>query len=216
MTPNRLTLPLLILLFLLPVVPSSGLSWLGIDTGLILLINTDQDSAPSPLLNTLGVSIPFLGGDNPLYWEASLLFFNTHYQHSIGANGMDRFTPAEIEKADSLWTLGLILDTRFGYALKLGDTVRIGGAAGLAAVFRLPLIAIEQGGEYQGPAMSYFLTRFLYPELEIAVHWDILKSMGLAIAVRGLFPLFHIWDGENLPFFDQMMIMGNLEFRIFL
>jgi len=32
--------------------------------------------------------------------------------------------------------------------------------------------------------------------------------------VRAFYPIFHIWDGENLPFLDQLMIAGSLGFSI--
>ena len=143
---------------------------------------------------------------------------NTQYQYSTTGedDATGRFAPAEIERANSLWVLGVLLDTRFGYAFELSDTLRLGGAAGLALVFRLPLIAFEDAGQYQADAFSYFLIRFLYPEIEIALHWDLLKDIGISFALRGLFPLFHIWDGEDVLFVDQLIIMGNLELRILL
>ena len=124
------------LLLLFPLLGSSGLIWLGIDTGTLLLFNSEENSAPSPLLTTLGVSIPILQKDNPIYWLAALNFFGTYYEYSA-----DRALPAEIEKADTLWTLGVILDTRFGFAFSvLEDKLKFGASGGLALVFRFPLI----------------------------------------------------------------------------
>jgi hypothetical protein len=214
---GRCRLLFLTMLFFIPLLAVPCLDWIEVDAGLMVLINTYEDSAPSPFLNTLGVSIPIplVSSDGPLYWDTSLLLFSLHYQYSEGENG-GLFLPAEIEKADTLWTLGIILDTRFGYAFSLSERVRLGGAAGLAAVFRLPIVAIEEGGEHQGEAWSYFLARSVYPELELACRWDILKRLGLVFSVRGLFPIFHLWDGEGAPFFDQFIIMANIGFRIYL
>ncbi len=215
----KICLVAILMLLFVSVYVVPALDWLGLDAGIFVLVNTDEDSAPSPLLNTLGMSIPFLYYNTPLYWEASLLFFNTQYQYSFetsaaDAAGRPAFTPAEIEKANSLWVLGVLLDTRFGYMFELSDRIRLGGAGGLALVFRLPLIAFDDGAQYQPDAFAYFFTRFLYPEVELAFHWDILDDLGLSFTLRGLFPIFHIWDGENVSFADQLLIMGNLCVRI--
>jgi hypothetical protein len=211
-------LVVILLVVLVPARSLQALDWIEVDAGMIFLVNTDEDSAPSPILNTLGVSIPIplFDDEDPFYWEASLLFFSLFYQHSLSQDGGDLYRPAELEKADTLWTLGVIIDTRLGYAFTLSEKVRLGGAVGLAGVLRLPLIAIEQGGQYQGAAWSYFLTRSVYPELEISCFWRAFPGLGFSFAVRSLFPLFHIWDGEGTSFFDQMIIMGNIGFRIFL
>ncbi len=208
----------ILLLLVLPLSAIRALDWIEVDAGLMILINTYEDSAPSPLLNHLGVSIPIplISAESPLYWDASLLFFfPLYYQHNE-AGDAPKFSPAEIEKADTLWTLGIILETRFGYMFTLSERVRLGGAAGLAAVFRLPIVAIEGGSAHQGEAWSYFLARSVYPQVEIACVWDVLDKLGLVFSVRGLFPIFHLWDGENLPFFDQFFLMANLGFRIYL
>ncbi len=215
--PLRMT-ALITILLLTSLTGALGLSWVEIDAGLMVLINTEQDSAPSPFLNTLGAAIPIpvISEQSPLYWEASLLLFSLYYQYDPLDDGSPRFTPAELERADTLWTLGLILDTRFGYTFTLSDTVELGGGAGLAAVFRLPLIAIEEGGQHRGKAFSYFLIRSVYPELEITCRWRISDPLGLTFALRSYFPLFHLWDGENTSFFDQTIIMATIGFRIFL
>jgi len=215
---NHTFLCILVLLFI-PLIALPGLDWIEADAGLMFLINTYEDSAPSPLLlNHLGVSIPIpvMSAESPLYWDASLLFFFPLYYQYNEADGAPQFSPAEIERADTLWTLGIILETRFGYMFTLSERVRLGGAAGLAAVFRLPIVAIEQGGEHQGEAWSYFLLRSVYPQLDIACVWDVLDGLGLVFSVRGLFPIFHLWDGESLPFFDQFIVMANLGFRFYL
>ncbi len=214
---NHTSLYILLLLFV-PLIALPGLDWIEVDAGLMFLINTHEDSAPSPLLNHLGVSIPIsvVSSESPLYWDASFLFFFPLYYQYNETDDAPQFSPAEIERADTLWTLGIILETRFGYMFTLSERVRLGGAVGLAAVFRLPIIAIEQGGEHQGEAWSYFLLRSVYPQLEIACTWDVHDRLGLVFSVRGLFPIFHLWDGESLPFFDQFIIMANLGFRIYL
>ena len=197
------------LVFFVCLTPLGALDWIGADTGLLLLLNSEEDSAPGPLMNTFGASMPFWTRPGPLYWDGSLLFFHTYYQYEG-----DRPTPAEREKSNTLLTIGMLVESRFGYSFQLTEKLALGGAAGLALVFRFPLFAIEEGGENRGPAFSYLMTRFLYPQLEMRLIWDVLETLGLGISFRGLFPFFHIWGGGAVPFYDQFIIMGNLEFRI--
>ena len=84
----------------------------------------------------------------------------------------------------------------------------------MAAVFRFPLFSIGDGAEGREASFKYFFTRFLYPELEIRVLWKAVESFSLSFAFRTLFPIFHLWGGEDLPFSDQMIFMGDLGFRI--
>ena len=50
-----------LLLFFIPLTLIPGLDWMAVDSGLLYLINTEEDSAPSPLLTTVGMSLPFTG-----------------------------------------------------------------------------------------------------------------------------------------------------------
>ncbi|MBN1837557.1 MAG: hypothetical protein JW820_17000, partial [Spirochaetales bacterium] len=77
----------------------SALSSLGIDGGLTFLVNTDTAGAPSPLMPTIGVNLPF---GRPLDLEVGVLAWGTYYLYADG-----RAIPAELEHRD-FWVLGLI------------------------------------------------------------------------------------------------------------
>ena len=103
------------LLLAIPPLLSQGLSWLGVDAGPMLLLNAEPDSGPSPLLYTLGLSMPIRQTDGGFYWEARYGFFHTRYLYADG-----KASPAEKEAAGSLWTLGLDLESSLGYRFDLG------------------------------------------------------------------------------------------------
>lgn len=177
-----------------------SIDYLSIDGGAIKMLNAEENSAPGPLMPTFGVSFNILPVEKPLLLEAGLLFFGTGYQYIN-----DRAVPAELEAANSLFVLGILLEARFGYLFTLTDMFKIGGTVGIASVFRFPVKAYDNGGENQGDAVAYFLPRFLYPEVEVTFRWKLKEKIGLSLGVRCMLPIFHIWDGESLPFYDQMM-----------
>ena len=200
---------IIVLLLVMPLTAALGLSWLEIDVGLLYLLNGDQDSGPSPLLTTLGASIPINRVSRPLVWNTGLHLFGVHYQYAS-----DRATPAELEFADSLWTLGIMVDSTFGYRFAPGEKIGFGGAAGLAGVFRIPLFPVGGGAEFWGDTFKYFLSRFLYTEVMFFLDWAVREKLTLDFSLRILYPVFNLWGGGSLPFYDQLIIKGLIGFRI--
>ena len=176
-----------------------ALSALEIDGGLTFLGNTDQDSAPSPLMPTFGVNLP-LG--TPVDLEVGVLAWGTYYLY---AN--DRTVPAELEFRD-FWVLGLVADARIGYTFRIGQDVALGAHGGLALLLRVPIPLFDDAAPETGAAAGYLygMGRFLYPEGELFGRFRLTDSVALRVSARGYFPIFHLWDGEALPFLDQLMV----------
>ena len=179
----------------------SALSELEINGGLSFLGNTDPDGAPSPLMPTFGVNLP-LG--TPVDLEVGVLAWGTYYLY---ANG--RAVPAEVEFRD-FWVLGLLADARIGYTFRLGQNVALGAHGGLALLLRAPIPLFDDAAPQTGAAMGYLygMARFLYPEAELFGRFRLSEGLALRVSVRGYFPIFHLWDGEGLPFLDQLMVSG--------
>ena len=111
-------------------------------------------------------------------------------------------------------TIGLLVESRFGYSFRLAEKLTLGAGGGLAFVFRLPIFSIGEGGENRGPSFAYLMSRFLYPQVAVRFVWDVLEPLSLAFSVRSMFPFFHVWGGGAVPFYDQFILLGNLEFRV--
>jgi hypothetical protein len=176
-----------------------ALSELEIDGGLTLLGNTDADGAPSPLMPTIGVNLPF---GVPLDLEVGVLAWGTYYLYAGG-----RAVPAELEHRD-FWVLGLLADARVGYTFRISEAVALGARGGLALLLRVPIPLFDDAAANTGPAMGYLYgsLRFVYPEAELFGRFRLTEALGLRISLRGYFPVFHLWDGEGLPFGDQLMV----------
>jgi hypothetical protein len=182
------------------------MDWFALDSGLQYLISTEVQSAPNPILFSIGSSIPLGQFQGPFYWETGLLFWGTTYRYLAG-----KAFPTEPETADNLWVLATHLDTRIGLSFKLGERARLGTGIGLATIFRIPIVG--EGTQDRQDMTAYFLSRFLYPELEVFYSAGIRENLALAFSLRGLFPIFHLWDGEGASFQDQLIVMGLVSFR---
>jgi len=197
----------LFLFFLLPLCLIPALDSYTVEGGLQLLINSDQDSAPSPLMPTIGFSRPF--------WQRGIftlnggaLFFGTFYQYQN-----NRALPAELEHRDFL-VLASLVDARIGPEFIITNRLKAGAGLGLALFIRLPIPLFDDIKDDFAPLAGYFYAgRFAYPETELYAAWKLNDKFELKTSIRALFPIFHLWDGEDLPFVDQMLISGLIGIR---
>jgi hypothetical protein len=97
--------------------------------------------------------------------------------------------------------------------------LEVGTTLGLDALLRFPVwpyylaqVAIDASAN----AWPYFYgaARFLYPEARVFLRWQIVDTVGLVFSVRGFYPLAHLWDGQNLSFWDEFMVCGTLGFSV--
>jgi hypothetical protein len=79
-------------------------------------------------------------------------------------------------------------------------------------LLRAPIPLFDDASSQTGAAMGYLygMARFIYPEVELFGGLRLVEGVALRISLRGYFPLFHLWDGESLPFADQLMVSGLL------
>ncbi len=198
-----------------------SLTEVDVNVGLLFIGSSPPPGygAPSPLLQTIGVSFPMsLGG--PWYMEPTIEFFGTNYEWTAAAGStVSRAVPATIEAAAGFFTLGTIITCQFGGMWPVAPTVKLGGSLGLDFVLRFPLELSNNDSTSvagRGPALSYFFGagRFLLPETRFVVRWQVFEPVALVFTLRGMYPVFHLWDGEGLPFYDQLMTALDLGFAI--
>lgn len=175
--------------------------WLG---------NSVTDSAPSPILSVWGAGARF-HLEGPFWFNPEMSFYGIEYFYEN-----NKALPAEIEYKDAVGTLGILLDPLlvFEYPLDDKNRLKLGGGAGPAFSIKIPLIA--HGEDPSGDVAGYFFGggRFLYFELKSYFDWNVTDWLGLTIRIRTLLPVFHFWDGEGSPFYDQLLAGGGVGLRL--
>lgn len=217
---KRIILVLACLLLLLGgAVTAPALSIPGIDLfgGLVFVGNGNAEGGPSPLLGYWGVGMPVRINEN-MYFGPELGMFSTQYQ--LTSDG-SKAVPTEVEFADSLWMISLLLDASFRYLFEVSDTLLLGPSAHLGFIFRIPILGYglaagdSSDPTYGSSIVSYFYSqvRFFLPGVGFRLYWDLFERLGFLFRLTGYFPIFHLWDGEGAPFYDQMIVSGTVGVR---
>lgn len=189
----------------------SAISYLGVETGLIFIFNSEEVSAPSPvILQGVGVTVPLME-EGGFLLETGILFYGTPYQYAGS-----RAAPADVERADTIWTLFTQLDIRAGYIFDLTSSLKAGGAVGLAFLLRFPLIPYDNGAQYQSQMFSYFFEygRFILPEVQVFLKWAIVDNINLCFKIRAMITVANFWSPVAVPFWDHLFLEGLIAMEI--
>jgi len=189
--------------FLLSGVPLPALDTFGLDGGLFFIGSTDPDSAPSPLLPAVGVTLPIQRKLWIFQPEYSFLLTGTYYQY---AN--NRASPAELDFRD--YAVACILaDIRGAYTFLKRKKFSMGTDIGLSAFLRIPIPLFPDAGEDFGSTLSYFYVfRFLYPETGFFGTYRIREDLDLKLSLRAYWPLYLLWSPEDPPFPEGLLVSG--------
>lgn len=212
-TVGRRPLVFALLLLCFPVVAGNALSLSSVDvrSGILWLGSSGggQVVAPSPFLNVWGVSLP-LNFNSSIALVPEIDLFGTQYQ-LFGS----RAIPTEIEFRSSVWLLNVIVDPAVRYQIRLSKSLTWGVELSPAFVFHIPTVSWDLTSQQIGQITGYFysLGRFIYPEAGTSLSYQLLPNIGLEVRLRSFFPIFHLWDGEGLPFYDQLMVDGSIGLR---
>jgi hypothetical protein len=190
-----------------------SLGELDINAGLLFIGATDPQAAPSPLVPMFGASLP-IEIAAPFYLEPGLEFYGLDYMYTGS-----RAVPTEIESNAGFFTIAALVSLHATLRFPIAEALEIGGSLGLDCLLRFPLELVNTSAasvEGRDPALAYFFGsgRFFYPETRIFLKWQALDFLGLIFSLRAFYPVFHLWDGEGLPFLDQLMLSGTIGFAI--
>ncbi|MBN1522918.1 MAG: hypothetical protein JW904_00435 [Spirochaetales bacterium] len=189
-----------LLLFVLSTTLCFSLRSLDVETGLVFHLSSESQSAPNPaIFQGFGVSMPFLEEEG-FFIDAGILLYGGHYEYVNG-----RATPADMERADTIWTLMVQLDGRIGYTFRINDTLTFTSAFGPTVIGGIPIFAFDSGEAVRGDLFLFFYTniRFLHFQGQLSLQWRLAEKFSLVFKVRGLYPVSAI-----LEFLDYVPING--------
>jgi len=189
--------------FLLSGVPLPALDTFELDGGLFFITSTDPDSAPSPLLPSIGLTFPTQRTLWIFQLETSFLLTGTWYQY---ANG--RASPAEPEFRDYA-TVCILSDFRGTYTFLKRKSFSMGTDVGLAAFLRLPIPLDSDAVQDLGSTLTdFYVFRFVYPETGIFGTYRIREDLDLKLSLRACWPLYLLWSPEDPPFPEGLLATG--------
>jgi hypothetical protein len=203
----------LIVSLLLAVIPTLvfafKISELDINASPVLFIGSSPPGAPSPLVQTLGTSL-VIQSDGPFFFEPTIEFFGSYYE-VIGS----RTVPSPYESGTSFLTIASLITLQSGLMYTVSKDIEMGGALGVDFLIRFP-VEFQNTDADTGDGLTYFYSqgRFIYPETRFITRWHVADGVTLVFTLRAMYPLFHLWDGESLPFYDQLMAGVDIGFVI--
>lgn len=169
--------------------------------------NTVGDGAPDPVVNTLGLSVPFrFSGHWTVRPEVQAFILGYKYQDG-------RAVPESAE-FDNVSVLSLMINPTGGYEFPLSPTLTWNVEGGLGILARLPLyLNGTTAGPMALPVTGWLVAgRLFYPNVATAVVWQF--SPVLAAVVRGqlFYPIFDLWNG--LPWNDELTYGVGIGIRL--
>ncbi len=210
-----------------------ALESIDVKGGLIWIGNAPV-AAPDPFLATTGVSVPIRFASFFLL-APELRYIGIPYAIEYG-----RPVPVEMEFMNSVFVLGFLLEPRALFDFQITDSFSLGAYLSPSFLIRIPGKVWDNGERAPIAAYQYGMGRFFYPEAGLTVDWKLPFStrsaeaeamnngeftdpppyegidIHLVVDLNAYFPLFHAWDGEGLPFYDQFMASGVVGLRFFL
>lgn len=190
-------------LLLLVLTPASwGLTLWGVDiNGLELqssylsIRNTVNNGAPDPLVNTLGVSVPFRFGGHWTFRPEAQMFF-------VGYKYEDGRAVPESAEWDNVTILSLMINPTGGYEFPLNPALVWSVEGGLGFLARVPVFLNgKTAGEMALPATGWLLARLFYPNVGTGLTWQFSPLFAGTLRAQLFYPVFNLWNG--LPWDDQ-------------
>ena len=204
---NKKIISFLILFFLVFTLYGFDFESYGVTGGVMYIENSSTDGAPSPIL-------PYLGANASFYLKEKMFIeptiaFNWNYYLWSTKEGMA--LPAEIEYADSVLLLNIIIDCPFVMKYDFKKNLSLCWLASPLFIFRVPLKTWGEGESQKSDIMSYFYGgRFLFLEAGGFAEWDFSSKNSLKARVDLILPVFHLWDGDS--FSDQLSVRVSVTF----
>jgi len=188
-----------------------ALFWFGNGYTIDASGNPVQPSEVSPIVGGVGVGVG-LQFSPLLSLRPALDIFGIQYA-LVSINGAPKAVPTQIETGSAVLMLNALLSVPLTFTWKLDPQLQFSAGVSPSMLFRIPTIGY--GTPDRGGITSYLYAdaRFFYPEVQTSIMYRMSDQLNAGFTLRALFPIFHLWDAEAVPFWDQMIISGMLSLR---
>lgn len=168
----------------------------------------ETTGAPSPIDQEIGVSMP-LQLSPYFVIDPGIYYYGLEYGYDEGP----RPRPVQIENRE-MYVMNWIADVSLLAPFNITDVLTISPGVSVSSVFRIPLITAPGEEDSSSEMNSYFYgnTRYFFPGVCVKLNWRFSKKFGFIAKAGTRLPVFHLWDGESVPFYDQMHAYLDLGF----
>ena len=186
------------------------------EMGLIFIANRDPEAGIATthlITNSFGFALEYGLGRSGLFgFEPGLTVYGNYYTLSAAGKAV----PCGAELRD-VYMIGALLDLPFVLELRLGPSFNMAAGAGLALHLRVGIKAAPDVG-IQGDTSDdaavlqtinlYYWSkgRFLLPSTLLRFEYAAREKLSFGLAFKAYWPVFNLWAGEDLGFFDQMIL----------
>jgi hypothetical protein len=181
------------------------------DLGVIYAPNLDPENETLPALLTYVLGCGFvmpLSEGSPWSFEPSADLYTNYYEWEN-----DRAVPTEVADRDA-FAVGLLIDAPIVFSRHFGEGNKWSASVGAGPAFDLR-VGIKDSEAETGIGSSingYFWGsgRFFQPTTFLRGEYMLTERVGFGFSVRFYWPVYNLWSGEGLSFWDQCMVCGSL------
>ena len=209
---KKVTVSICLLVLLVGSAGATDENALSVEAGLLFVGNAEPDSAPSPVVQTLGLSFAVYEG------ALALVTTGVHVFGTLNQLVEAVPLPVELEVPGQtwIWVLNGAIELLAGFKLTLGDLAQVGFLVGPSVLLRYPLFASEDAEDDKNAASRYYydVGRFFYPEAGLFLRWKMSEGLAVSISMRGYFPAYHLWHRSDLPLWHEMLVAARIGFHV--
>ena len=112
--------------------------------------------------------------------------------------------------------MGFLVSLPVWFDIPINDRLVLSLAPGIAAYPRVAIMALDKssGMEKITEALNRE-TKWLYPETGIAIQYALGSWFTAGLQIQVLYPLYHAWASDGLPFEDGLMVIGTFSFDFY-
>ncbi len=195
-----------------------GISWLGQATA------TNNVSTPNPdgisssqIIHHFGIGahISF----SPLLGIAPSI--DVYFDEYIYLSEFMRAFPTQSQTGSGIGPLATVLSLGINLpwymSVPVGEFVHFDLAVGLGLVFRIPVAPLDGSGDIS-PIGDYVLGngRWLNIYIQPGFRFRLAEWFGFSVSPTAIIPIWHIFDNEELMFYDNLQLGGTIGFDFYL
>lgn len=179
--------------------------------GVLVALNLDSSSiTPSLVTSDLSVGFEYPIGAG-FGFEPAFSAYWAYYELSSSY----RAVPTEISEREAT-VFGLLADFPLVYTLGLGKGFELSAGLGLGLNLRGGIKAASDVGDETVKEINYYFWsagRYFLPSTLLRAEYRLNDKLDACLGGKLFWPIFNLWAGEDLPFFDQAIVEASLSVR---